>query len=57
MLEVHREKFPKVKIMEDGPPAFSRRNHHFYVNKCGFKIWKLEEPKSDRGTYLLEKTM
>jgi len=43
--------------MEDGPPAFSRRNHHFYVNKCGFKIWKLEEPKSDRGTYLLEKTM
>jgi hypothetical protein len=39
-------------------PKFSKRNHHFYVNKCGFKIWKIENPKEwNEGQYLMEKPM
>jgi len=40
-------------------PAFSRRNHHFYVNKCGFKIVRINNPKSADGScsYFMEKEM
>ena len=38
-------------------PGFSKRNHHFYVNKCGFHLVKLENPmKDDACQYILEKT-
>ncbi len=38
--------------------AFSRRNHHFYVNKCGFHIVRIEEPMNPReGNYIMEKVM
>ena len=38
--------------------VFSRRNHHFYVNKCGFHIVRIEEPMNFReGSYILEKVM
>jgi GNAT superfamily N-acetyltransferase len=50
------QKFPEIKIWRTETPKFSRRNHHFYVNKCGFKIWKIENPKEqNEGMYLLEK--
>jgi hypothetical protein len=32
------EKYPKTKIWETHTPYFEKRNIHFYVNKCGFKI-------------------
>lgn len=32
------EKHPKTKIWETHTPYFEKRNIHFYVNKCGFKI-------------------
>ena len=39
-------------------PAFSRRNHHFYVDKCGFHVVRIEKPKDIReGSYILEKLM
>ena len=31
-------KYPEAKIWETYTPYFERRNIHFYVNKCGFKI-------------------
>ncbi|AEZ62544.1 GNAT family N-acetyltransferase [Streptococcus infantarius] len=30
--------FPQVKIWETVTPYFEKRNIHFYVNRCGFKI-------------------
>ncbi len=38
--------------------AFSRRNHHFYVNKCGFHVVRIEKPMDFReGSYILVKDM
>jgi len=52
------EKFPQIKTWFTETPKFSKRNHHFYVNKCGFMIWKIENPKDDNdGQYLLKKYM
>ena len=30
--------YPKTRIWETCTPYFEKRNIHFYVNKCGFKI-------------------
>ena len=32
------EKHPETKVWETHTPYFEKRNIHFYVNKCGFKI-------------------
>ena len=32
------EKYPDTKVWETCTPYFEKRNIHFYVNKCGFKI-------------------
>ncbi len=32
------EKHPGTKVWETVTPYFEKRNIHFYVNKCGFKI-------------------
>lgn len=32
------EAFPETKVWELYTPYFEKRNIHFYVNKCGFKI-------------------
>ena len=32
------ETYPEAKVWETYTPYFERRNIHFYVNKCGFKI-------------------
>ena len=51
--------FPETKVWELHTPYFEKRNIHFYVNKCGFKIVEFyhkghpgpnvegEEPESD----------
>ena len=36
--------------------ATSRRNHYFYVNKCGFSIVRVEG-KGDEAQYVMEKRM
>jgi len=39
-------------------PAFSRRNHNFYINKCGFRVVRIDNPKKESGGFfVLEKTM
>lgn len=30
--------YPKTKVWETHTPYFDKRNIHFYVNRCGFKI-------------------
>ena len=30
--------YPKTKVWKTCTPYFEKRNIHFYVNKCGFKI-------------------
>lgn len=32
------KKYPKTKVWETVTPYFEKRNIHFYVNKCGFRI-------------------
>lgn len=37
-------------------PGFSKRNHNFYVNKCGFHIVKIENPMDKyECSYIMEK--
>ncbi|MFD1773037.1 GNAT family N-acetyltransferase [Paenibacillus rhizophilus] len=39
-------------------PGFSRRNNHFYVNKCGFKIVRIENARDAKeASYVMEKEM
>jgi hypothetical protein len=52
------QKFPETKVWRTETPGFSIRNHHFYVNKCGFKIYKIDNPKDkNESNYLMEKRM
>ncbi len=38
--------------------GFSKWNHHFYVNKCGFNIIKIQNPGDlEKEQYLMEKIM
>ena len=30
--------YPEAKVWETHTPYFERRNIHFYINRCGFKI-------------------
>jgi GNAT superfamily N-acetyltransferase len=55
-------KYPETKKWITDTPGFSYRNHHFYVNKCGFKIFHINDPKNrDSGEplsgYCMEKIM
>ena len=36
---------PETKVWETHTPYFDKRNIHFYVNKCGFRIVEFFNPK------------
>lgn len=36
--------YPETKVWETHTPHFEKRNIHFYVNKCGFKIVEFFNP-------------
>ena len=38
------ELYPHTKVWETCTPYFEKRNIHFYVNKCGFKIVEFFNP-------------
>ncbi|MDR2570500.1 MAG: GNAT family N-acetyltransferase [Oscillospiraceae bacterium] len=39
-------------------PAYSRRNHNFYINKCGFHVVRIDNPKGrSGGSFILEKVI
>ncbi len=50
--------YPKTKVWKSETPIYSRRNHNFYVNKCGFHITKINKPMDpESGSYVIEKVM
>lgn len=52
------QKYPSTKKWKTETPGFSKRNHYFYVNKCGFKIVRIANPKDKyEESYILEKEM
>ena len=51
-------RYPETRIWRTETPGFSRRNHHFYVNKCGFRIVRIDESGDGSGpSFLMEKEM
>lgn len=50
--------YPEAQIWRTDTPGFSKRNHHFYIDKCGFKLIEILNPGDlDQETYRLEKRM
>lgn len=37
--------YPDTKIWETYTPYFEKRNIHFYVNKCGFRVVEFFNPR------------
>lgn len=51
-------KYPETIKWCTETAGFSKRNHNFYVNKCGFKIVRIENPKDKyKESYYMEKEM
>jgi len=51
-------KYPDTSIWRTETPGFSPRNHHFYINKCGCKDYRIENPKDKKeSSFLLDKVM
>lgn len=56
--EFIEKEYPDTTVWRTETPGFSKRNHNFYVNKCGFKIVKIENPgKKYDESYIMEKEM
>lgn len=55
-LEIEK-KYPQTKTWNTVTPTCLMRNVHFYVNKCGFHIIKVEDPKSVESMFVFEKVM
>lgn len=66
------KEYPQTKVWETVTPYFEKRNIHFYVNRCGFKIVEFynkhnpdprvlnqrgQEENDDGEMFRLEKTM
>ena len=52
------QEYPDTKVWRTETPIFSHRNHNFYVNKCGFQVVKIKNPKNlEEGSFILEKVM
>lgn len=50
------QEYPETVKWRTETPGFSRRNHNFYVNKCGFHVVKIENPMDKyNSSYILEK--
>lgn len=52
------EMYPDTITWSTDTPVFSRRNHHFYINKCGFHCIEIKNPRDpEEGSYILRKEM
>lgn len=52
------ERYPDTLSWSTDTPIFSKRNHNFYINKCGFHCVKIEKPMDlEEGSYCLKKEM
>lgn len=51
------EMYPETKTWMTETPAFTKRNHNFYINKCGFHVIRIDNPKSIEASYIMRKVM
>ncbi|NHZ84910.1 MAG: GNAT family N-acetyltransferase [Planctomycetia bacterium] len=52
------KQFPETKVWKTSTPGYSKRNRNFYINKCGFKISRIENSKNIYDEcYYLEKVI
>lgn len=50
--------YPDTKVWHTETPIFSHRNHNFYINKCGFYVVEIKNPKDmHEGSFIMEKRM
>ncbi|ABR34840.1 GNAT family N-acetyltransferase [Clostridium beijerinckii] len=50
--------YPNTRAWSTETPIFSHRNHNFYVNKCGFHVIRIENPKDlEEGSFILRKVI
>ena len=50
--------YPETSVWKTETPGFSKRNHHFYIGKCGFTLARIENEGSGIDeNYILEKRM
>lgn len=50
--------YPNTRVWNTETPIFSRRNHNFYVNKCGFHVVEIKNPKDlEEGSFILRKVI
>jgi len=55
-LEIEK-KYPQTKTWTTVTPPSLIRNVYFYVNKCGFKIIRIDDPKSPDAMFVFQKVM
>lgn len=55
-LEIEK-RYPQTKTWNTITPTCLMRNVNFYVNKCGFHIIKVDNPKSDEAMFVFQKIM
>jgi hypothetical protein len=55
-LEIEK-RYPQTKTWTTVTPPCLMRNVNFYVNKCGFHIIRVDDPKGDEAMFLFEKVM
>lgn len=48
--------YPNTNKWITDTPGFSKRNHNFYINKCGFKLVEIKN-QGEEELYILEKEM
>ncbi|MDN3956025.1 GNAT family N-acetyltransferase [Sporolactobacillus laevolacticus] len=52
------KRYSETKVWRTDTPGYSKRNHNFYINKCGFKVIKILNPFSKyEESYIMEKIM
>ncbi|MFA4861308.1 GNAT family N-acetyltransferase [Methanoregula sp.] len=55
-LEIEK-RYPQTKTWTTETPTFLKKNVTFYVNKCGFHIISVKDPKNDESMFLFQKIM
>jgi hypothetical protein len=49
--------YPQTKTWTTVTPPCLMRNVNFYVNKCGFHIIRVDDPKGEEAMFVFEKVM
>jgi hypothetical protein len=55
-LEIEK-KYPQTKTWTTVTPPCLMRNVNFYVNKCGFHIIRVDDPKGEEAMFVFQKGM